>query len=164
MKNKAVFLDRDGTINENKNGYSHKIEDLEIIPKVIEGLKSLQDAGYFTEEEYFIFRKEMHRRLREKGIFIDVEYFCPHKPEDNCNCRKPRTGMLEQAVKYFILNLKDCWVIGDSLSDIETGKNAGCRTVHVLTGDYKEPISYVDFTASNMIEAAKYILDCDKNK
>ncbi len=180
MKNKAVFLDRDGTINVDMNyewGSTYKIEDLEIISGVVEGLKILQKEyklivvtnqttigrGYCTEKDYFCFRNELLKKLNKQGVFLSAEYFCPHKPEDNCNCRKPRTGMLEEAAKDLNLDLKNCWMIGDKIRDIVAGKNAGCRTIHVLTGPYKEDSSS-DFIAKDMIEAAKYILNCDKNK
>jgi D,D-heptose 1,7-bisphosphate phosphatase len=177
--NKAIFLDRDGTINIDK-GYVHKIEDLEFLPNAIEGLRKLQKEyrliiatnqsgiarGYYTEEDYFIFRNEMHKRLKEQGILITAEYFCPHHPKEGigkykvyCNCRKPKTGMLEQAAKDFNLNLNECWVIGDNVSDIDAGINANCRTIHVLTGEKTEPIIYANFVAKDLAEAANYILN-----
>ncbi len=172
MKNKAIFLDRDGTINVNK-GYIYRVGDLEIIPKVIEGLKILREngykliivtnqskiaRGYCTKEDYFKFRGEIHKKLREQGIIITAEYFCPHHPLDNCNCRKPKTGMLERATKDFNLDINECWMIGDKDSDILAGKNSGCRTIHVLTGEEKKPIDYADFIAKDLIKAADYIL------
>lgn len=179
--NKAIFLDRDGTINEDNISYIHKIEDLKFIPKSIDGLKLLQKAEYkliiitnqagigrgkYTEKDYFAFRDEMHERLKEQGILITAEYFCPHNLEKgiekykiNCNCRKPKIGMLEQASRDFNLNLNECWMIGDKESDILAGKNAGCKTIHVLTGEEKNLINYADFIAQNLIEAASYILN-----
>jgi len=176
---KAIFLDRDGTINIDKC-YVHKIEDLEFLPNAIEGLKKLQREykliiitnqsgiarGFYTEKDYFTFRDEMHKKLRERGILITAEYFCPHHPKGiiekykvYCNCRKPKIGMLEQAVKDFNLNLNECWMIGDNISDIGAGKNASCRTIHVLTGEQKEPIVYANFVAKDLIEVADYILN-----
>jgi len=183
MKNKAVFLDRDGTINVDK-GYTFKKEDLELIPRVVEGLKLLQEGGYkiiittnqsgiargyFTEEDYFAFREEMHKRLEEQGVSISAEYFCPHHSEKgigkykvDCNCRKPKTGMLEEAARDFNLNLKDCWIMGDHESDIQVGKNAECKTIHILTGHVTIPIKEADFIARDMIEAAHYIIKTNK--
>jgi len=180
---KAVFLDRDGTINVDK-GYTHKIEDLEIIPGVVEGLKLLQESGYkliiitnqsgiargyFTEEDYFKFMKKMQETLQMKVVTINAEYFCPHHSEKglgkykiDCNCRKPKKGMLEEAARDFNLNLKDCWMIGDHESDIQVGKNAECRTIHILTGHVTVPIKEADFIARDMIEAAHYIIKTNK--
>lgn len=178
MKNKAVFLDRDGTINVDR-GYVYKIENLQLIPGVIEGLKKLQDysnykliivtdqsgiaRGYYTEESYLKFREYMHRVLAENGVIINEEYFCPHIDEDNCNCRKPKAGMLKQAAKDFNLDLKECWMMGDKVKDILAGKNAGCRAIHILTGEEKNPITYADFVAKDLVDAADYILN-NKNK
>ncbi|OGJ13333.1 hypothetical protein A3K82_00340 [Candidatus Pacearchaeota archaeon RBG_19FT_COMBO_34_9] len=175
---KIIFLDRDGTINED-SGHVYRLRELKFIPNMAEGLKKLQNAGYkfiiltnqagiakglYHEQDYFLFREEMHRGLKEQGIIITAEYFCPHhrdgigKYRIDCNCRKPKTGLLEQAAKDFNLNLNDCWMIGDKNSDILAGKNAGCKTIHVLTGECKTPINYADFIAKDLVEAADYIL------
>lgn len=165
--NKAIFLDRDGTINIDE-GYTYRIEDLEFVPQAMIGLSFLQRLNYniiivtnqagiakgkYTKEDYFTFREEMHKRLKEKNVLIDAEYFCPHLPEENCNCRKPKTGMLEQAAKDFNLNLKKCWMIGDTPSDILTGKNAGCRTIQVLTGKCRTLSEYADFIEEDLLGA-----------
>ncbi len=182
--NRVVFLDRDGTIIKDK-GYIHRIEDLEFLPSGINGLKTLQDNGYsliittnqagigkgfFSESDYFSFRNFLHDELKKQGVSISAEYFCPHHLHSglggymvNCDCRKPKHGMLETAANDFNLDLKECWMIGDKSSDIGAGKNAGCKTIHVLTGREKSPISDSDFIAIDLIEAAKYILN-HKNK
>lgn len=174
MKNKAIFLDRDGTINKD-TGYPYKIKDLRIIPKVPEGLKLFEDRGYkliivtnqsgirrgyFTKEDYYNFQSALRQRLNKNGIFITGEYFCPHVQEDNCNCRKPKTGMLEEAAKDFDLVLEESWMIGDKSSDIYAGKNAGCKTIYILTEkDNIEQIKNADFVAKNLLEAANYLLN-----
>ncbi len=185
MKNKAIFLDRDGTITVSGD-HIHKIEDFRLIPKAAEGLKILQNAGYkliiitnqagigkniYTKEIYFNFRDYLHNRLKEQGILITAEYFCPHhlgkgigEYKIDCNCRKPKIGMLEQAAENFDLNLEDCWVIGDNVSDIDAGKKAQCKTIHVLTGEVKTSINYANFVAYDLIEAANYIINKDNNK
>jgi D,D-heptose 1,7-bisphosphate phosphatase len=172
MADKAIFLDRDGTINVDK-GYTYKIGDLRFVLNSILGLRKLAKSEYkliiltnqsgigrkyYTEEEYFAFREEMHKRLKDKGILIAAEYFCPHSSKDNCNCRKPKSGMLEQAAEDLNLDLSKCWIIGDSARDVQAGKNVGCRTIQVLTGK-ERPISSADFVAIDMIEAANYILN-----
>ncbi len=179
--NKAIFFDRDGTIIK-YGDHPHDIKKhLKFIRNSVEGLRKLKEKGYlriiitnqagiarglYSEEDYFAFRKEMHKRLEKKGILLDAEYFCPHHPEKgigkykiDCNCRKPKTGMLEQAAEDFNLSLNECWVVGDNVSDIDAGKNAGCRTIHVLTGEKREPITYADFVAKDLAEAADYILN-----
>ena len=177
MKNKAVFLDRDGTIT-NPGDHLYKIEDMEFLPYSITGLKYLKNCsdyklviitnqagiakGFYSEKDYFAFRSELHHRLGKNGIIIDAEYFCPHHKEGivkkyaiDCDCRKPKTGMLEKAAKDFNLDLSKCWIIGDRESDILAGKNAGCRTIQVMTGEAKIPSSYTESVAQNLAEAAE---------
>jgi D-glycero-D-manno-heptose 1,7-bisphosphate phosphatase len=176
--NKAIFLDRDGTILVDEHSYLHKIEDLEFIDESISGMKRMQDLGYqlititnqagiakgkFTEEDYFVFRYEMDRQLKEKGIIITAEYFCPHhleasvdKYKIDCNCRKPKPGMLYQAARDFDLDLTRCWMIGDKEIDILAGKHAGCRTIQVLTGEGEES-QYADFLANHLLHASYFI-------
>jgi D,D-heptose 1,7-bisphosphate phosphatase len=179
MKNKAIFLDRDGTIIM-PGDHLYEIEKMKFALMVIEGLQAMKKIGYklivatnqagiakgiFSEKDYFAFRSELHQRLGKKGIIIDAEYFCPHHKDGtvkkysiDCNCRKPKTGMLEKAAKDFNLDLSKCWMIGDNESDILAGKNAGCRTIQVLTGEAKIPSSYADFAAKNLLEANSCIV------
>lgn len=176
--NKAIFLDRDGTINEDK-GYAYKIEDMEFVNSAVQGLQRIKKLGYkliivtnqagiakgkFTEEDYFAFRDELQRRLNKEGINIDAEYFCPHHTEGTiekykiiCNCRKPKSGMLEQAAKDFNLDLKKCWMIGDTELDILTGKNVRCRTIQVFTGKEKNESKNANFLAYNLFHASYFI-------
>lgn len=150
MKNKAVFLDRDGIINGDY-GYVYKIEEFKIIPRVFEALKKLQDAkyklviitnqsgiarGFYTEQDFFILDKYIHKIFQEQGIQLEKTYFCPHHSTDgigkykiDCVCRKPKPGMILQAAKDYDIDLTNSWLIGDSLRDIEAGKSAGCRTI-----------------------------------
>jgi D,D-heptose 1,7-bisphosphate phosphatase len=178
MKHKAIFLDRDGTINVDE-GYTYKIEDLKFIPNAVEGLKKLSrldynliiftnqsgiGKSYYTEEDYLAFRDEMHKRLKEQGVLISAEYFCPHNEEDNCTCRKPKPGMIEKAAEEFNFDLNKCWVIGDSTIDIQSGIVLGIKTIQVLTGKQQQ-LSYADFVAKDLVEAADYIYMFDnKNK
>jgi len=178
---KAVFIDRDETINKCKK-YLWKIEDLEFIENALEGMKKLSEEtdynliiftnqagiarGLYTEEDYYNFRDSLHKKFCEGGIYISKEYFCPHHPTEgiekykqNCNCRKPKTGMLEQAAKDFRLNLNECWLIGDFQTDIECGNNAGCKTIQVLTGNrQKTKIKGANYIAKDLLEAAEIII------
>jgi D-glycero-D-manno-heptose 1,7-bisphosphate phosphatase len=176
--NKAIFLDRDGTINED-TGYTHKVEDLEFVNSAVQGLQRMQQLGYkliivtnqagiakgkFEEEDYFHFSNELRLRLQENGVIINAEYFCPHHSEGtiekykiDCNCRKPKPGMLEQAAKDFNLDLGKCWMIGDTPSDILAGKNAGCKTIQVLTGKDKTESKDANFLAYDLFHASYFI-------
>lgn len=131
-KNKAVFLDRDGTINYDY-GYVYKKDKLSFLPGVIESLKRLQKAGYlliiitnqsgigrgyFTLDEYIEFNDYMLGKLKEKGVYIDKVYFCPHTDLDNCDCRKPKLGLFYQAIDDYNIDLYNSYAIGDNERDL----------------------------------------------
>ena len=169
---KAVFLDRDGIIVEDA-GYVHKIKDFKLVPNAIEGLKLLKNYRLFiitnqsgigrdvyNIEDFLKFNNHLIDILKRHKIKIKKTYYCPHKPEDNCECRKPKTRFLKEAEKEFNISLKKSFVIGDRKSDIELGENGGCRTILVLTGNgvkTKDEIK-ADFVAEDLLEAAKWIL------
>lgn len=177
--NKAIFLDRDGTINKDYD-YVFKIADLIFLPNALLGLQKLSSLdykmiiitnqsgigrGYYTERDYQQFRKEMHMQLKSAKVNIDAEYFCPHHPKKGlgkykiyCDCRKPKSGMLEKAAQEFNLDLKKCWFIGDRISDIECGNNVGCKTIQVLTGYKKIKITEADYVAKDLVESANIII------
>ena len=138
IKNKAIFLDRDGTINVEKD-YLYKISDFEFLPGVIDALRQLQDAGYlliivtnqsgiargyYTEDDYRLLNDWMLEELKNQGINTTAVYYCPHHPEAkiaayriNCGCRKPKLGMYELAVKEFNIDLSQSYAIGDKIRD-----------------------------------------------
>jgi D-glycero-D-manno-heptose 1,7-bisphosphate phosphatase len=146
-KKKAIILDRDGILIEDKN-YAYKIEDLELLPGVIDGLKMLQDdfiffivtnqsgigRGYYTEEDFLKFNNHLIQILKSENIEIVKTYFCPHLKEENCDCRKPKTKFSENIVDKFDVNIKMSWMFGDHPSDIQFGINSGCKTVFLTTG------------------------------
>ena len=185
--NKAIFLDRDGTINVDKD-YVYKVVDFEFEKGAVKGLKILQTLGYqliivtgqsgigrgyYSEEDYHKFMDNLHLQLARHNIIIDGEYFCPHHPEKgigkykfDCKCRKPKTGMLEQAVKDFDIKLSLSWVIGDKTDDIEMGRRAGCKTILVKTGKAGKDGNYnvkPNYVTENLEEAAKIIQNETKN-
>ena len=159
---RAVFLDRDGTINVEKN-YLHKIEDFEFIPGAPEAIKRLKDAGflvivvsnqsgigrgYFDEDAVEQLQLHIQDELARLGTSIDAFYFCPHHPDEGlgeykvvCDCRKGQPGMLLQAAREHDIDLQQSFMVGDKLADIEAGESAGCQSILVLTG-------YGEFTAS----------------
>lgn len=149
--NKAIFLDRDGTINVEKN-YLIDPEDLVLLPGVGEALRRCREAGYllivvtnqsgvargyFTAREVEDLHAHLQRKLLPYGIQIDAFYLCPHHPEHGdgpCDCRKGEPGMLLQAAREHHIDLAASWMIGDKRSDVEAGINAGCRSILVRTG------------------------------
>lgn len=150
----AVFLDRDGTIIVDK-GYMKEPADIEFFPGVPEAIAALNRAGYLvicvsnqsgiargmmTSAEVVRFNDEMVRQLAAQGARIDACYFCPHHPDDTCECRKPAIGMFRQAIKEFAIDVERSWMIGDKESDIEFGKNAGLKTRKVTRETGLTPI------------------------
>ena len=175
--NKAIFLDRDGIIVEDM-GFVYRIEDFKLIKNVIEGLKLLKNyklliitnqsgigKDIYNVEDFLKFNNHLIKTLKKYDIKIEKTYYCPHKPEDNCECRKPKTRLLKDAEKEFGIDLKKSFVIGDRKSDFELGKNAGCKTIHVLTGNGINTKNDVnpDYFAEDLLDAAKWILECQKS-
>lgn len=184
IKCRAIFLDRDGTINVEKN-FLHKIEDFEFIPGAPEAIKRLKDAGflvivvsnqsgiargYFDEAAV----RELHQHIQEElatiGTSIDAFYFCPHHPEKGlgdyrviCECRKGEPGMLLKAAKEYDIDLEKSYMVGDKMADIDAGKRAGCHPVLVLTGYGESVAQTLDASmvekCKNIGEAAQLILN-----
>jgi len=150
---KFIILDRDGTIIKDE-GYVHKIEDLEFLSGAISGLKRFRDAGcrfiiitnqagiargIFTSGQLDIFQNELLKQLTAEGISIDKIYYCPHHPDITgpCQCRKPKTKLLEEAAEKYGFSAEECIVIGDKDSDIELGLNFGSKTILIKNGQYE---------------------------
>ncbi|MGP1488206.1 MAG: D-glycero-alpha-D-manno-heptose-1,7-bisphosphate 7-phosphatase [Peptoanaerobacter stomatis] len=145
--NKAAFFDRDGTINVEKN-YLYKVEDFEFIKGIPELIKKYNDEGYvvivvtnqagiargyYTEEDMNILHRYINEQLAKIGAHIDAFYFCPHHPDitGECNCRKPKTGMLEKAIKEWNIDVTKSILYGDKPWDIEAGEKCGIRSIYV---------------------------------
>jgi len=183
---KAVFLDRDGVINEypGDGKYLTRWEDFRFLPGVILALKKLSDndfalfiisnqagvsKGIFSQEELGTITKNMTVELQKENIALSGVYYCTHKPDNNCNCRKPKTGLVENAVQQQkkegkTVDLSKSFFIGDTIRDIETGKSAGLKTILVFSG--KEKLenknawgTLPDYTALNLKEAAQIITE-----
>ena len=172
----AIFLDRDGVINK-EVGYLSNPEEFEFIDGSIEALKILKEKGYllivitnqagiargyYSEEKLNRIHEKMVKILEENQIILDDIYFCPHHPDftGECDCRKPKPGMILKAKKKFQINLKKSYMVGDTLKDIETGHNAQCLTVLVLTGygyEEKDKIGNIkpNFIFKSLLEFAK---------
>jgi D-glycero-D-manno-heptose 1,7-bisphosphate phosphatase len=154
-KNRAVFLDRDGTINVEK-GYVHKIEDFEFIPGVPRAINLFKNAGflvivvtnqsgvargYYSIDAVNRLHGYMDSELARHGTSVDAYYVCPHHPQGivgefakACDCRKPGPGMLLKAANDFSVDLASSFLIGDKQTDVEAALSAGCRPVLVETG------------------------------
>ncbi|RKD27554.1 D-glycero-D-manno-heptose 1,7-bisphosphate phosphatase [Caminicella sporogenes DSM 14501] len=163
---KAVFLDRDGVINDNSIPVN-KPEDLKIYPWTSEAISKLNKAGYYVfvitnqggiEMGYFTENdlKNIHNKMIKEinlggGIIDDIEY-CPHF-KTKCECRKPSSGMIIKLAKKYNIKLSQSYMIGDRDVDIEAGINAGCKTIKIGE-NYKR----ADYTAKNLLEAVNIIL------
>ena len=174
--NVAIFLDRDGTINEDI-GYDFKLENLKILPGVIEGLKLLQKDyqffiitnqagighGYYDFKTFERFNNAIVHHLRKMDIIIQKTYYCPHTPNENCECRKPKIKLIKQAESEFNINIQDSWVVGDHPSDVLFGINAGCKTVYVLTGHGRDHYSDLRMKGINpTIIADNFLIGAEK--
>ena len=175
---KAVFLDRDGCLNEDTM-YPHKPADFKLLPGVIEGLKKLKDEfifiiitnqsgigrGIFTKEDMDIFNKKLIDELKKEGIEIKKIYHCPHTPEQLCECRKPSDKYIKDAEKEFSIDLKNSWAVGDHPHDAEMGIKAVIKSIYLLTGhgakhkeDLKKNNINPDFIAKDFLQAAEFIM------
>lgn len=160
-KQKAIFLDRDGTINKYV-GFLRDINDFELLPGVAEAIRKINASGYLAivvtnqpviarGEVTFYQLQEIHNKMEtllgQEGAYLDAIYFCPHHPDKgfegevpelkiDCNCRKPKPGMLLKAAEDFNIDLNQSWMVGDGKNDIEAGKNAGCHTALIGTEDF----------------------------
>ena len=152
QKQKAIFLDRDGVINKHI-GFLRKSEEFELVPGAIEGIKAINKSGYLaivvtnqpviargecTFEELQKIHDKMETELGKEGAFVDAIYICPHHKDKgfkgerpdykfDCDCRKPKPGLILQAAKDFNIDLSQSYMIGDNATDVESGKNAGCK-------------------------------------
>lgn len=184
--NKAVFLDRDGTINFDV-GYLNHPDHLKLLPGSAEAIKMLNEADYkvviisnqsgvarglFPEDVLQSIDKKLQKELLKAGAYIDANYYCPHHPEHGvypykaaCDCRKPRTALIDKAIKNLSIDPKVSFFVGDKATDIECGQKAGTSTVLVLTGMGRESqdsekikTRKPSHIADNLLEAVKWIL------
>ena len=143
MRRRAVFLDRDGTINKDP-GYIHSPKLIRIYPAARRGLKLLADnnfllfvvtnqsglgRGYFTPEELAAVHLKLEAELRRDGITLDEIVYCPHHPDDGCVCRKPSPYLVRELAGRYGVDCHSSFFVGDKLTDVLTGYNSGCRTV-----------------------------------
>jgi len=182
----AVFMDRDGTINE-EVGYLDRLEKLVIYPQTFDAVRKINEngmksvvitnqsgvaRGYFTEDLVLEVHRRIQDSLRERGAHIDAFFYCPHHPTEGkapyrivCSCRKPEAGILIAAAKDMGINLEQSYMIGDTLKDIEAGAKAGAKGILVRTGYGEEQEKELvcspvrpSYIADDILEAVEWII------
>jgi D-glycero-D-manno-heptose 1,7-bisphosphate phosphatase len=173
MKQKAAFLDRDGTLIEEVN-FLNRVEDLRFFSYTDEAVKLLKQNGFlviiltnqsgvareiFPESAVQNIHEAIQNQLSEK---IDSFYFCPHLPNEGCTCRKPNLGMIELACKDFEIDLENSWMVGDKILDVELGFNANIKTAMVKTGYGEKDVAKLsrkpDLIEENLIDVVRKIV------
>ena len=144
-----IILDRDGVINQDSNNYIKNADEWIPLPGSLEAIKRLKKAGYlvtvatnqsgiarglFSEDDLKAIHDKMHRMLAARGVGIDGVFYCPHGPQENCICRKPKPGLLIQIARKFDINLSDTPYVGDNIGDIKAAEIANARPILVRTG------------------------------
>lgn len=169
MKKKIIYLDRDGVINEDF-GYVSKVENFKFVDGVFEALKKLLSLGYeliivtnqsgigrgyYSLEDFQTLTNYMLDELKKQDINILKVYYCPHSPEVNCECRKPKDEMILQSLNDFSIDLKNSWLVGDKISDIECAKNGNIANKILIDEEKTSNSEY--FVAKNLFDSLKYI-------
>ncbi|VVB51319.1 UTP--glucose-1-phosphate uridylyltransferase AglF [uncultured archaeon] len=186
-KQKAIFLDRDGVINKEIN-LLHRKEDFELLPGSAEAIKKINQSDYLaivatnqpvvarnlcSIEDVKGIHMKMETLLGEKGAYVDAVYFCPHHPdkgypEENpaykieCSCRKPKTGMIDEAVAAYNIDRHESYIIGDSQRDVQCGKNAGLTAIGIRNASSSQPVKEADHVFESLNDAVDFILDKKK--
>lgn len=170
-----VLLDRDGTLIAERH-YLSDPRQVELLANAARGLSQMRTMGlglvvitnqsgigrgFFDEARLHRIHQRLNELLEAEGIVLDGLYFCPHLPEDNCSCRKPRTGLIELASKELGFDPKDCFMIGDKACDVELGQRVGATTFLVRTGYGAREIAHgtisPDYVVDDLWEAAQAI-------
>lgn len=172
MSSRAVFLDRDGTIAKDAH-YCCSIEDFEILPNVPQAIKLLNQhgfkivvvtnqsgvgRGYFTEDTLIQIHEYMRRELAKHGAYVDAAYYCVHHPDDGCDCRKPKPGLLLKAAEELEIDLSQSFMVGDAERDIRAGKAAGCRTALIACDNGNSAVISPDFKSPDLLHAAQWVV------
>jgi histidinol-phosphate phosphatase family protein len=170
--NTAVFFDLDGTICKDVH-YCRQPEDFVLMKDAGRVIRSLNSRfikviiitnqsgigrGYFSEEDLEDIHNKMKKDLERENAFVDGIYFCPHRPDDNCACRKPKTLLVKQAVSDFNINITKSYMVGDSITDIELGNNIGCKTILISRALSNDEMVCPDFKVKNIADILDIIL------
>jgi histidinol-phosphate phosphatase family protein len=173
MANRAVFIDRDGTMAKDVH-YCRRPEDFELLPDTAKAIKLLNQhgfkvivitnqsgiaRGYFTEDMLAKIHDKMENELTKEGAWVDAIYYCPHHPDDNCDCRKPKPKLALQAAKEHNIELEGSFVVGDLQMDVNLGKAIGCKTILIGTAPpMNVEAAKPDIVVSDLLKAAQTIL------
>jgi D-glycero-D-manno-heptose 1,7-bisphosphate phosphatase len=187
MKRRAVFIDRDGTISE-EVGYINHVSRFRLFPYAASAIKHLNDSGwlaivitnqagvargYFSEKTVQTVHGAMTKELQNSGARLDAIYYCAHHPSVgeppyrlDCDCRKPKPGLISRAATDFDIDLKESWMVGDRYSDVELARNAGVKSMFVLSGygrgewEHQRSgwVEQPDLVAEDLLEAVEGIL------
>ncbi|MHB8814258.1 MAG: D-glycero-beta-D-manno-heptose 1,7-bisphosphate 7-phosphatase [Steroidobacteraceae bacterium] len=182
MSRKAAFIDRDGVLNEER-AFVHRIEDFVLLPDAVEALRLLKRAGYllvvitnqsgiarglYSESDYFALTEHIRGRLAAAGTPLDAVEHCPHLPDApveryrlDCDCRKPKPGMLTRAIRALDIEAGASFLVGDRLSDIEAGRTAGIGRCFLVRTGYAladEAVARADAVYDDLLACAKAVL------
>jgi histidinol-phosphate phosphatase family protein len=179
--NKAVFIDRDGTLVKDVH-YCRRPEDCNLLPTVGDGLHLLSRQefkiivitnqsgiarGYLTEEILGTIHAKLKSDVEKYGARVDAIYHCPHHPDDKCACRKPNTGLLDQALKDWNIDIKESYFIGDKILDVEAANRVGCKAILVPNSEpeirlLKNQDNFpgkIDFLGTDFLSAASWVIN-----
>ena len=163
---KLIILDRDGVINQDSEHFIKSPDEWIPLDGSLAAIAKLQQAGYtiavatnqsgvgrglYDEETLFAIHQKMQLLLKPLDVAIDFIAYCPHKPEDGCDCRKPKAGLFEQIAKHYQIDLNNVPTIGDSLRDLQAGVAAGCQPILVRTGNGKKTEVHPDLPEHTLI-------------
>ena len=188
-KQKAIFLDRDGTINKYV-GFLRNIDEFELIPGVTDAIKRINNSGYLcivvtnqpviargevNEKELRDIHNKMETLLGLEGAYIDGLYYCPHHPDKGfegeipelkieCDCRKPKPGLLVRAAEDYNISLEESWMIGDGKNDVLAGKNAGCHTALIGENSIDDDAGMPEIVGTDLLDIIQNILKKDKGQ
>lgn len=171
---RAVFLDRDGTVNVGTPTHERvdSVEKVELLPNTLAALKLLSKLNYYvffvtnqaglaegliTEAKFDAINEKVLKLIEPSGIKIEKTFVCPHGEDSNCECRKPKPGLLISAAREYEIDLSQSWMIGDRTSDVMTGVNAGTKTILVKTGVPTVESAEATKTYPSLLEAVEYI-------
>lgn len=178
---KAVFLDRDGTVNVGTPTYErvNSVDKVQLLPNTLEALRRLAKLDYkvflvtnqaglaeglITQADFDEINNTVLMAVAPSGISIEKTYVCPHGEADTCECRKPKPKLLLDAAKEYDINLSQSWMIGDRPSDVMTGVNAGTKAILVKTGVPTVESVEATYTASSLLEAVQFIEAADRHE